>query len=194
MSFTSASGREALERLRLWLTRALWLQAALAVGVLAIVGVLTQYPTARVTTESEAFLQESTEAVVGYESTSQAGDLGVNISVSPNSVGANSYQVFLFPQPGQPLAEVLQMRLRFKPPDPTLGPSEGIADKVNPHYFKASGAFFTSPGDWEVQGFVRRAGVDDVSTFFRVPVQAAGVQAGKRGRFALPLVTGSWAT
>jgi len=142
--------------------------------------------------ESQEFVRESTQVVVGYESTSQAGDLGVNISVSPNTVGANSYQVYLFPQPGQPLAEVLQMRLRFKPPDPTLGPSEVIADKVNPNYFKASGAFFTSPGDWEVQVFVRRAGVDDVSTFFRVPVQAAGVQAGKRDRFALPLVTGSW--
>jgi len=188
----ASSGREALERLRRWLTRAVWLEAALAVGVLAIVGVLTQYPTARVTVESQEFVRESTQVVVGYESTSQAGDLGVNISVSPNTVGANSYQVYLFPQPGQPLAEVLQVRLRFKPPDPTLGPSEVIADKVNPNFFKASGAFFTSTGDWEVQVFVRRAGVDDVSTFFRVPVQAGGVQAGKRDRFALPLVTGSW--
>ncbi len=44
------------------------------------------------------------EAVVGYEADSEAGDLGVNISISPNAVGTNSYQVFLFPQPGQPLA------------------------------------------------------------------------------------------
>jgi mono/diheme cytochrome c family protein len=162
------------------------------VGVLAIVGVLTQYPTARVTVESQEFVRESTQAVVGYESTSQAGDLGVNISVSPNTVGTNSYQVYLFPQPGQPLAEVLQVRLRFKPPDPTLGPSEVIADKVNPNFFKATGAFFTSPGEWEVQVYVRRAALDDVSTFFRVQTQAAGVQAAARDRFALPLVTGSW--
>jgi copper transport protein len=189
----ASSGREALERLRRWLTRAVWLEAALAVGVLAIVGVLTQYPTARVTVESQEFLRESTQVVVGYESTSQAGDLGVNISVSPNTVGANSYQVYLFPQPGQPLAEVLQVRLRFKPPDPTLGPSEVIAEEVNPNYFKASGAFFASTGDWEVEVYVRRAGVDDVSTFFRVPVQAGGAAPGAgRDRFALPLVTGSW--
>jgi len=188
----ASSGREALERLRRWLTRAVWLEAALAVGVLAIVGVLTQYPTARVTVESQEFVRESTQAVVGYESTSQAGDLGVNISVSPNTVGTNSYQVYLFPQPGQPLAEVLQVRLRFKPPDPTLGPSEVIADKVNPNFFKATGAFFTSPGEWEVQIYVRRAALDDVSTFFRVQTQAPGVQAAARDRFALPLVTGSW--
>ena len=188
----ASSGREALDRLRRWLIRAVWLEAALAVGVLAIVGVLTQYPTSRVTVESEKFVQQSAQVVVGYESTSQAGDLGVNISVSPNTAGVNSYQVYLFPQPGQPLAEVLQIRLRFKPPDPSLGPSEVIADKVNPNYFKASGAFFTSPGDWEVQVFVRRAGVDDVSTFFRPSVQAAGAQAAARHRFAFPLVAGSW--
>ncbi|MDP2674674.1 MAG: CopD family protein [Dehalococcoidia bacterium] len=188
----ASSGREALDRLRRWLTRAVWLEAALAVGILAIVGVLTQYPTARVTVESQEFVQESAQAVVGFESTSQAGDLGVNISVSPNTAGTNSYQVYLFPQPGQPLAKVLQVRLRFRPPDPALGPSETIADEVNANFFKAAGAFFTSSGDWEVQVFVRRAALDDVSTFFRVPVQAAGVQAGGRDRFALPLVTGSW--
>jgi len=188
----ASSGREALDRLRRWLTRMIWLEAALAVGVLAIVGVLTQYPTARVTVESQEFVQESAQAVVGYESTSQAGDLGVNISVSPNTPGTNSYQVYLFPQPGEPLAKVLQVRLRFKPPDPALGPSEVIADEVNPNFFKAAGAFFASSGDWEVQVFVRRAAVDDVSTFFRVPVQEAGVRAAARDRFALPLVTGSW--
>ena len=188
----ASSRREALDRLRLWLTRMIWLEAALAVGVLAIVGVLTQYPTARVTVESQEFVRESTQAVVGYESTSQAGDLGVNISVSPNTPGTNSYQVYLFPQPGQALAKVLQVRLRFKPPDPALGPSEVIANEVNPNFFKAAGAFFTSSGDWEVQVFVRRAAVDDVSTFFRVPVQEAGVRSAARDRFALPLVTGSW--
>jgi len=188
----ASSGRQALERLRRWLTRMVWLEAALAAGVLAIVAVLTQYPTARVTVESEQFVRESAQAVVGFESTSQAGDLGVNISVTPNTVGTNSYQVYLFPQPGQPLAEVLQVRLRFKPPDPALGPSEVIADEVNPNFFKASGAFFARPGEWEVQVLVRRANVDDVSTFFRVPVQSAGAQVAGRDRFALPLVTGSW--
>ncbi|HEU5320668.1 MAG TPA: CopD family protein, partial [Methylomirabilota bacterium] len=189
----ASSGREALERLRRWLQRAVWLEAVLAAGVLAIVGILTQYPTARVTVESQSFVRTSAQAVVGYESNSQAGDLGVNISVSPNTVGPNSYQVYLQPQPGQPLAEVLQVRLRFKPPDPTLGPAEVVADKVNPAFFKASGAFFTSPGQWEVQVLIRRADIDDVSTFFRVPVSGAGsALAGGRDRFALPLVTGSW--
>ena len=191
----ASSGRAALARLQTTLRRMVWLEAALAVGVLAIVGVLTQYPTARVVVESQEFVQESVEAVVGYESNSQAGDLGVNISISPNTVGANSYQLFLFPQPGKPLDEVLQVRLRFSPPDPTLGPSQVIAEEVNPNFFKATGSFFTTTGDWELQVDIRRAEVDDVSTIFRVPVEAGGAaQTAKGDRFALPLVTGSWAT
>ncbi|MEE9285689.1 MAG: CopD family protein, partial [Dehalococcoidia bacterium] len=191
----TASGREALERLRRLLTRTVWLEAALAVGILAVVGVLTQYPTARVVEESEAFVQESVEAVVGFESASQAGDLGVNLSVSPNTVGTNSYQVFLFPQPGEALSVVLQVRLRFKPPDPTLGPAEVIAEEVNPNFFKATGSFFTTAGDWEVQVDVRRAEVDDVSTLFRVPVESGGAAlTADRDQFALPLVSGSWDT
>jgi mono/diheme cytochrome c family protein len=117
------------------------------------------------------------------------------MSISPNAVGTNSYQVFLFPQLGQPLAEVLRLRLRFKPPDPTLGPSEVIAEEVNPNFFKATGSFFASEGDWEVEVGIRRAEVDDVSTFFRVPVEAGGAaQTSGGGRFALPLASGGWAT
>ncbi len=191
----ASSGREALARLRTLLRRMVWLEAALAVGVLSIVGVLTQYPTARVVAESEEFVQESVEAVVGYESNSQAGDLGMNLSITPNTVGTNSYRVFLQPPPGEAPSEVLQVRLRFKPPDPALGPSEVIAQELNPNFFSATGSFFTTDGAWEVQIDVRRAEVDDVSALFRVPVETAGAALSGRGdRFALPLVTGSWAT
>jgi copper transport protein len=185
--------RESMDRLRRLLVRTVWLEAGLAAAVLVVVGVLTQYPTARVVEESEAFVQESVEAVVGFESNSQAGDVGVNLSIAPNAVGTNSYQVFLFPPPGEQLAEVLQVRLRFKPPDPALGPSEVIADEVNPNFFQATGAFFASDGDWEVQVDIRRSEVDDVTTFFRVPVAATGAATGGGDRFDFPLVTGSWA-
>lgn len=188
-----SSRREALDRLRRLLVRTIWVEAGLAAAVLVVVAVLTQYPTSRVVEESEAFVQESVEAVVGFESSSQAGDVGVNLSIAPNTVGTNSYQVFLFPPPGESLSEILQVRLRFRPPDPELGPSEVLADEVNPNFFQATGSFFTSDGDWEVQVDIRRAEVDDVSTFFRVPVEAGGAAAGAGDRFDLPLVTGSWA-
>lgn len=191
VQYSIAGGKAALESLRLTLLRMVWVEAALAVAILAVVGVLTVYPPARAVEQSEAFVRGSVEGVLGFEATNQAGDLGVNISITPNTAGPNSYQVFLFPPAGQPLDEILQVRLRFKPPDPSLGPAEVIADEVNPNFFKASGAFFTIPGGWEVQVDIRRADVDDVSTFFRVDVAAAGGGAGG-SRFDLPLATGAW--
>jgi copper transport protein len=190
----AGSGRETVERLRGLLVRSVWVEAAIAGAIFVVVGVLTQYPPARVVVESEAFVEESVEAVVGFEGNSQAGDVGVNMSISPNAVGTNSYQVFLFPEPGQALSEVLQVRLRFKPPDPTLGPSETLAEEVNPNFFRAAGSFFISEGDWEVQVDIRRAEVDDVSTFFRVAVGGGGPAArATRDAFNFPLVSGSWA-
>ncbi|MFQ5880628.1 MAG: c-type cytochrome, partial [Dehalococcoidia bacterium] len=188
-----AGGRQSIEGLRRLLARLVSVEAALAIGVLVIVAVLVQYPTSRQEAAAAEFEQASAEAVVGFEETQPAGELAVNMSIAPNAVGTNSFQVFVFPPPGEELAEILRVRLRFKPPDPTLGPSEIIADKVAPNFFKAVGSFFPQPGDWEVQVDLRRREVEDVSAFFGVPV-AGAKRAQVGGRFELPLVAGSWAT
>ncbi len=167
------------------------MEAALAVSVLLIVAVLVQYPTSRQEAAAAEFEQISAEAVVGFEEVQATEDVAVDISIAPNIVGTNSFQIYLFPVAGEQLDEVLRVRLRFKPPDPALGPSEIIAEQVTPNFFKAVGSFFTQPGDWEVQVDIRRREADDVSTFFRVPV-AGGRGGDVGGRFDFPLVAGSW--
>lgn len=181
------------ERIRRLFTRLIALEVCIAVGVLLITAVLIQFPTARQEAAAAEFERVSTETVLGFEETRPAGELSVSMSISPNAVGTNSFQVFIFPPPGQDLAEVLRVRLRFKPPDPTLGPSEVIAEQEAPNFFRAVGSFFARPGDWEVEVDLRRREVDDVSAYFSVPVVGAGA-VDRDGRFDLPLVAGSWAT
>ena len=181
------------DRLRRLFTRLVVLEVSIAVGVLLITALLIQFPTARQEAAAIEFERVSTEAVLGFEETQPAGELNVNMSISPNAVGTNSFQVFIFPPPGQDLAEVLRVRLRFKPPDPTLGPSEVIAEQEAPNFFRAVGSFFARPGDWEVEVDLRRREVDDVSAYFSVPVVGAGA-VDRDARFDLPLVAGSWAT
>ena len=166
-------------------------ELAIIAAVVAVAAVLVQFPTARQEAESAAFTEAGAEAVVGYEETRPAGDLSVNVSIAPNAVGTNSFQVFVFPPPGEELSEILRVRLRFKPPDPSLGPSQVIAEREAPNFFRAVGAFFTQPGDWEVEADLRRRGVDDVSAFFDVPV--AGAVGASTDSMALPLTAGSWA-
>ena len=181
------------DRLRRLFTRLVVLEVSIAVGVLLITALLIQFPTARQEAAATEFERVSTEAVLGFEETQPAGELNVSMSISPNAVGTNSFQVFIFPPPGQDLAEVLRVRLRFKPPDPNLGPSEVIAEQEAPNFFRAVGSFFARPGDWEVEVDLRRREVDDVSAYFSVPVVGAGA-VDRDGRFDLPLVAGSWAT
>jgi copper transport protein len=186
-------GPEAGDALRDRLSTLIQIEAAIAVAVVLVAAVLIQYPTARQERDAAANVQISTEAVVGFEEARPAGDIVANLGIAPNAVGTNSFQVFLFPTAGGELGEVLRVRLRFKPPNPDLGPSETITEAVNLNFFKAVGAFFTMPGEWEVQVDVRRRDLDDVSAFFPVEVVGTGPAVGG-SQFALPLVSGSWIT
>ena len=185
------SRSEALQRRLSIMVRA---EIALALGVLVIAAVLIQYPTPRFEVAAQENVDTAAKAVVGYEDTQSAGDVAINLAVSPNAVGTNSFQIFVFQTGGGEIGEVLQVKLRFRPPDPELGPSEIIADVVDPviGQYKAVGAFFTQPGDWEVDVDLRRREVDDVRAVFGVPVAGSAFETG--GRFDLPLSTGSWAT
>lgn len=167
-------------------------EVVLALAVLLAAAVLVQYPTARQQRDAAANVQTTTQAVVGYDEIQDTGSAMVNLTISPRSVGTNSFRVFLFPPSGGSLGEVQRVRLRFKPPDPSLGPSEIVAEPAGLNAYKAVGPFFTTPGGWEVAVDIRRREVEDVTAVFRVAV-TGGVLAAK-DRFALPLTTGSWTT
>jgi mono/diheme cytochrome c family protein len=167
-------------------------EIALAVVILFAAAVLIQYPTSRVIEDARAAeeAQEQPQAVIGFEGTQNFEDFRISLTISPNSIGTNAYRVFLLGDVG----EVTQVRLRFRPPNPELGPSEVIADPVGPDFpnqYRAVGAFFTEPGLWEVQVDLRRRDVDDVSAVFQPEVGGTTVESGDR--FDYPLTVGSWA-
>lgn len=175
-----------------WFPAAVRAEVALALAVLAAAAVLVQYPTARQERDAAGNAQASTQAVVGYDQIQDTGSAMVNLTISPKAVGTNSFRVFLFPPSGGQLGEVQRVRLRFKPPDPSLGPSETIAEPAGLNAYKAVGPFFTTAGAWEVAVDLRRREVEDVTAVFRVAVPGAQAQSG--GQFSLPLLAGSWTT
>jgi len=182
------------EKLQRRLSMLVRVEIALGVGVLLIAAVLVQYPTPRFEVAAQENVETSAQSVVVYENIQPAGDVSVSLGITPNAVGTNSYQIVVLPRGDGEVAELLQVKLRFRPPDPELGPSEVIADLVDPviNQYKAVGAFFTEPGDWEVDVDLRRREVDDVRAVFGVPVSGSTFETG--GRFDLPLSAGGWAT
>ena len=71
------------ERIRRLFTRLVVLEVSIAVGVLLITAVLIQFPTARQEAAAAEFERVSTETVLGFEETQPAGELNVNMSISP---------------------------------------------------------------------------------------------------------------
>ena len=174
------------------LSRMIRVELALAIVVLGAAAVLIQYPTSRVVEDAKEAeqAQDVPQVVIGFDERAEVDGFQVSLTISPNAVGTNSYRVFLLGNVG----EVTQVRLRFKSPDPELGPSEVLAEPVGPDFpgqYRAVGAFFTQPGPWEVQVDIRRREVDDVSAIFRPDVQGATFETGDR--FDFPLTVGSWA-
>ena len=180
------------ETTRRYLSLAVWAEMGLAVAVLLAAAVLIQYPTARQLDQVEAFeSQQGAQAVVGFEEIQPAGDVLVNLTVSPATVGQNSFRVFLFPQEGGDVGEVLRVRLRFqKQGDSAI--SDLILEAAGPNAYRGVGPYLNQAGAWSIYVDVRRAEVDDVTGSF--PVEVASSLGGTGGQFDYPLTAASWLT
>lgn len=187
----SVANPTAAPKLRAQLGRMIRVEIGLAIGVLLVAAALVQYPTARQQRAVETNVLTSTEAT-GFAAVQPAGNVDVELSITPNQVGTNSFLLYLFPpSTGEP-DKVSRVRLRFESPDSSLGPSEIIAEESGRNSYKVIGSFLNEPGDWQVRVDLRRVQADDVSTVFDVGVTGIG-PAPKLDRFAFPLEVGSWA-
>ena len=169
----SAEARlEAAARLR----RRLPLEAGLAVGVLAVVAVLGQVPTAR---DPEA--ASARAAMAPYNRIETADDLSVHLQVSPAAVGENELRVHAYHPDGSDLGTVDRVLLTF-----AIGGGGGEqvdAEAQGDGVFTARGSFLSLAQTWDVQVDVRRPGLDDTRLEFAVPVTAGTAGTAEGGRF-----------
>jgi copper transport protein len=180
------------DRFRGLLRRAVWVEAALGITVLLLASFLFQYPTSRQAVDAENAAEEaaSTQAVVGYDEIQPAGDLQLNLTISPAATGNNSFRVFLFAGESGLIGDVQRVRLRFLPPTNDLAPAEIVMEEAELTAYRAVGPFITTEGQWTLSVDVRRTGVDDVRADFPVAIEAPG----RAGQFGMPLASGSWWT
>ena len=177
-------------RTQLW--RMVRVEIGLAIVVLLVAAALVQYPTARQQRDAETNVETSNEAAASFDAVQPAGDVDVQLSITPNQVGTNSFLIYVFPpSTGEP-AEISRVRLRFQSPDTSIGPSDVIAEGPVRNSYKVIGSAFNAPGNWQVHVDLRRVQADDVTTVFDVGVTGIGATE-KVDRFAFPLEVGSWA-
>lgn len=198
----SDEGRPA-DDLRRRMNVAIRIELLLGAAVLCAAAVLVLYPTSRQIRDAEAFEKASTSAIVGFEEQQPTGggptDIAIDLTVSPNAPGQNSFRAFIFPLGDQAIStvpgetgEIVKVQLRFA----FHGENSGIAsvdmDPVegNALAFKAVGPYLGKAGTWDVDAVVRRRGLDDETVTFSVPVEAANLG----GQFDYPFTVGSWLT
>lgn len=199
----SDEGRPA-DYLRRRMNVAIRIELLLGVAVLCAAAVLVLYPTSRQIRDSEAFEKASTSAIVGYEETQPTGSGGptgveITLSVSPNTVGQNSFRAFIAPLgpeaisvvPGQP-GEILKVQLKLAFHGEGFGGATVDMEPAGaPTAFKAVGPYLSRAGTWDIDVVVQRRQFNDARVTISVPISAPGAGG---GQFEYPFTVGSWLT
>jgi mono/diheme cytochrome c family protein len=119
----------------------------------------------------------------------------VTLSVKPNIVGINEFNVLVQNSDGTPIDTITQARLRFDYDDVpgAVSPSEIILNKFAPGDYRGAGAYFTQPGNWRVLTSIRRSDGDDVTRGYVLPVTRRVATTKANGSaFDLPFTTFTW--
>jgi len=122
-----------------------------------------------------------------FNTTLSADDLFIHAQVTPNTVGDNRFWLHLYHQSGTPVGEVQLVRLRFNYLDAQLGQASVDLSALGRATFQTEGAFLSQAGNWDVQVYVRRRGLDDVLTQFSLNVPAPAGQAASTSPWLNPV-------
>jgi mono/diheme cytochrome c family protein len=119
---------------------------------------------------SLAAQEGSAEAALPFNTILEAGDLYVHVQVTPNQAGNNRFWVHLYHADGSPIGEVQLVRMLFNYRDAELGQANADLNPLGRDTFALEGAYLNQAGAWELSVYVRRRGMDDVLTDFRLEV------------------------
>ena len=152
-----------------WLRRLLIGEAALAVLILAAVGMLTALEPARQVASRE--LAESRQSINFSDTVS--GDT-IQLEVSPGRVGSNDVTVTLTDRLGRPIANADEVLVRLVFLESDLGDDTLTATSLGDGRYVREDAQLSIAGVWQAELVVRRPDAFDARTAFRFEALATG--------------------
>ncbi len=152
-----------------WLKRLLLGEAALAVLILAAVGMLTSLEPARQVASRE--LAESRQSLTFSDTVS--GDT-IQLEVSPGRVGPNNLSITLTDRLGRPIANASEVAVRLLYLESDLGEDTLTAAPTGNGVYLRKDAQLSIAGVWQAELIVRRPDAFDARTAFRFEALAAG--------------------
>lgn len=164
------------------LQRQVAVESGVALALMLTVAVLVQTPAPRLMAPATAF-----QPLLPFNTTLTADDLFIHAQVTPNAVGDNRFWLHLYHESGTPVGEVQLVRLRFNYLETQLGQASVDLAPLGRATFQTEGAFLSQAGNWEVQVYVRRRGLDDVLTQFSLNVPAPAGQTASSSSWLNPV-------
>ena len=137
-------------------------EVVLAALLLVTVSVLTYLPPAKIT-----------PPITDLSGSKNADDLRVELTISPGTVGQNTFTVRLTSN-GTPVQTVKEALLRFTPGQSNVAPSEVQLLGQGDGSFVTKGSFLSLPGSWQVQAVIRREDKFDAYANYNFSVSAPG--------------------
>ena len=175
-----------------WFAPMMRIELALAAVVLVITAALTQLPS------PASALPDTEQRDNTITQTVARADLLAQLTISPNLVGFNRWEIRITDADGQPPANPVEaVRLRFRYNDPSVGPVAAPTVAEGDGIFSLEGAYFGLAGSWTVEAELRRASGDDLIAAVQTDV-VPGYQTvlpwdtGAPGALALPLTQMDW--
>ena len=143
------------------LVRGTTVETALLVVVIAAAGVLTAVPPPAQNTGA------------AFDETRHVAGLRLELVLPTALPGRNRY-VLRIHDGLRPLTDPEKVVLRFRMVEHDMGETELVTTQRAPGEYVADGSVTAMYGTWKVQAIVRRAGQEDVSTIFAVPIDQGG--------------------
>jgi copper transport protein len=155
-----AGAASALERRRF--LRTAGAELAVIVAILAVTAVLVAEPPAKAIASPSG----------PYATTTELGNLELNLVVDPAVAGRNAIHLYLLKPNGQP-ADVAEVKIAASLASGGIGPLRFTAKRLAPGHYTVASANLTIPGDWELQVDARRGEFESLTAALSVPVRSA---------------------
>jgi mono/diheme cytochrome c family protein len=165
------------------LPRRITVEAGISALILVAVAFLVQTPAPRsLQVPASAAMPGLPFNAIGF-----TGDLNIHLQVDPNQAGSNRFWTHLFTSDGSSIGEVQLVRLSFEFLDQPLGKSSVDLAPLGQGTFASEGANMSQAGQWAVEVYVRRRGMDDILARYTLEVLAGQASVTAPSQFGHPV-------
>jgi copper transport protein len=144
-----------------------WTEMIVALLILAAAGVLTD-------------LQRGVDAPLLADApgqttvTQSAEDLQVELNIEPALVGANTFDILITDENGEPVTNAEEVTVRYTFLGQSIGSSTGEAESLGNGRYRLEGSYISLIGTWQVEVSIRRPDTFDTFAAYRLEAGVGG--------------------